>query len=74
MRIFTQKLKFWEWRVELITLAFNSDEGVGIEIFTIHQGGERDSLIGLIFEPLQGEEYKYRIWFSFIFITICCEW
>jgi len=71
---FRRGLKFLFWRVELITLAFDKEEGIGFEIFTVHAGGERDSLAGLIYEELSDEPYKHRVWVSLIFVSFIIEW
>lgn len=64
------------FRVELLTMLFDiRGEGLGLEILTFHCGGQRRSLLGVVYESLNFlPKRKHRIWFSFLFINTVIRW
>lgn len=64
------------FRVELLTMVFDiRGEGLGLEILTFHHGGQRRSLLGVVYESLNFlPKRKHRIWFSLFFINTVIRW
>lgn len=64
------------FRVELLTMLFDiRGEGLGLEILTFHCGGQRRSLLGVVYESLDFlPKRKHRIWFSLFFINTVIRW
>lgn len=64
------------FRVEWLTTVFDiRGEGLGLEILTFHRGGQRRSLLGVVYESLNFlPKRKHRIWFSLLFTNIVIRW
>jgi hypothetical protein len=63
------------FRIEYLTTVFDATgEGAGLEVLTVHHGGNRRSLFGVIYERLSISSPRNRLWISLLFISGGFEW